>query len=47
MGDRQVHHMCVAGRIEGAFKEGNLWLIPIDARKSIDLCKNSNKKSND
>ncbi|HNW03852.1 MAG TPA: DNA-binding protein [Oscillospiraceae bacterium] len=27
---------CVAGRIEGAVKKGNLWLIPQDALKPAD-----------
>ena len=42
--DRQVHHMCIAGRIKGALKKGNLWLIPIEAKKPKDLRKNINKK---
>jgi hypothetical protein len=36
---RQVHQMCIAGRIEGALKKGNLWLIPIEAKKPKDLRK--------
>lgn len=33
---RMVTHYCVAGRIPGAIKKGNLWLVPDDAEKPID-----------
>lgn len=33
---RMVALYCVAGRIEGAVKKGNLWLIPKDAPKPAD-----------
>lgn len=33
---RMVTHYCVAGRIKGAEKKGNLWLVPADAEKPID-----------
>lgn len=34
--DRRVLQFCNAGRIEGAEKMGNTWLIPKDAKKPID-----------
>ncbi len=33
---RMVTMYCVAGRIDGALKKGNLWLVPKDAQKPID-----------
>ena len=33
---RRVQTMCAAGRIEGAGKIGNMWVIPIDAKRPID-----------
>lgn len=33
---RMVNYYCSAGRIAGAVKKGNLWLIPIDAAKPLD-----------
>lgn len=33
---RMVTHYCVAGRIKGALKKGNLWLVPADAKKPVD-----------
>ncbi len=36
VGSRMVTLYCVAGRIEGAQKKGNLWLIPKDAPKPAD-----------
>ena len=33
---RYVQILCVKGRIEGAKKMANLWLIPKDAEKPID-----------
>ncbi len=33
---RMVTHYCVAGRIKGSVKKGNLWLIPADAEKPTD-----------
>jgi len=33
---RMVNYYCSAGRIEGAIKKGNLWLVPADAEKPID-----------
>jgi len=34
--DRRVLQYCNAGRIEGAVKMGNTWIIPKDAKKPID-----------
>ncbi|MEG1991558.1 MAG: helix-turn-helix domain-containing protein, partial [Christensenella sp.] len=34
--DRMVNYYCSAGRIPGAVKKGNLWLIPADAEKPVD-----------
>jgi len=34
--DRRVLQYCNAGRIEGAVKMGNTWLIPKDAEKPND-----------
>jgi len=33
---RMVNYHCTAGRIPGAVKKGDLWLIPIDAKKPTD-----------
>ncbi|MCD7947300.1 MAG: helix-turn-helix domain-containing protein [Oscillospiraceae bacterium] len=33
---RMVNYYCAAGRIPGAIKKGNLWLIPADAEKPED-----------
>jgi hypothetical protein len=33
---RRVTYYCEAGRIKGALKKGNLWLIPADAKKPLD-----------
>ncbi|MDR1592463.1 MAG: helix-turn-helix domain-containing protein [Prevotellaceae bacterium] len=33
---RMVNYYCSAGRIPGAVKKGNLWLIPTDAEKPVD-----------
>ncbi|GHU79052.1 DNA-binding protein [Clostridia bacterium] len=33
---RMVMYYCEAGRIPGAEKKGNLWLIPASAEKPID-----------
>lgn len=34
--DRRILQYCNAGRIPGAVKKGNLWLIPADASKPKD-----------
>ena len=33
---RMVTYYCEAGRIDGAIKKGNLWLVPSDAEKPVD-----------
>lgn len=33
---RMVTLYCKAGKIEGAIKKGNLWLIPANAEKPLD-----------
>ena len=33
---RMVNYYCSAGRIKGAIKKGNLWLVPIYAKKPQD-----------
>ena len=38
--ERQIYNYCIAGKISGTIKRGNIWLIPIDAHKPIDArCK--------
>ena len=39
--DRRVLQYCNAGRIEGAEKLGNTWLIPKNAEKPVDGRKRS------
>ena len=34
---RMVTYYCEAGRIDGAVKKGNLWLVPTDAKRPKDL----------
>ena len=33
---RMVNYHCVAGRIKGAQKIGNMWVVPKDAAKPAD-----------
>ena len=33
---RRISTLCTEGRIEGAVKKGNTWLIPSDAKKPED-----------
>lgn len=33
---RMVNYYCSAGRISGAIKKGNLWLVPVGAQKPQD-----------
>lgn len=33
---RMVNYYCSAGRIKGAVKKGNLWLVPESAKKPTD-----------
>lgn len=41
--DRRVLQYCNAGRIEGAVKMGNTWLIPKSAEKPLDTRMKANK----
>ncbi len=41
---RMVNYYCSAGRIEGAIKKGNLWLIPFCAKKPADMRKENSRK---
>ncbi len=41
---RMVTVYCVAGRIKGAVKKANLWLVPMDAEKPPDRRKKDTKK---
>ena len=41
---RMVTYYCEAGRIKGAFKKGNLWLVPKNAQKPIDGRVKKNKE---
>lgn len=34
--DRMVVYHCSSGRIKGAKKMGNTWLVPVDAEKPAD-----------
>lgn len=40
---RRVQILCSEGRIEGVFKLGENWAIPIDSNKPIDGRKKENK----
>jgi hypothetical protein len=42
--DRMVNYYCSAGRIKGAVKKGNLWLIPADNEKPLDGRYRENKQ---
>lgn len=41
---RMVTYYCEAGRIDGAVKKGNLWLVPANAVKPADGRYKENKK---
>ena len=43
IGDRRINTLCLEGRIEGASKIGNLWVIPVDTPKPDDNRKKSGK----
>ena len=36
IGDRRINTLCLEGRIEGASKIGNLWVISVDTPKPDD-----------
>lgn len=40
---RRVQILCSEGRIEGVFKLGENWAIPVDSNKPIDGRKKENK----
>ncbi len=42
---RMVNYHCAAGRIEGAQKIGNMWVVPKDAVRPEDRRKGSRRKS--
>jgi len=44
--DRMVVYYCSAGRIKGAKKMGNTWLVPVDAEKPSDGRYRGNKIKN-
>lgn len=46
LGTRIVTQYCNEGRIKGAVKKGNLWLIPKDATKPADKRRRENKSAN-
>ncbi|MFI3229263.1 MAG: Fic family protein [Bacillota bacterium] len=40
--DRRVRVLCAEGKVLGAYKQGRIWIVPIDAKKPHDeRCKNS------
>jgi len=43
LSDRRVQILCSENRIDGAFRLGNAWAIPVDAKKPDDKRKNRNK----
>lgn len=43
LGTRVVTLYCVEGRIAGAVKKGNLWLIPENAERPADKRRRENK----
>lgn len=42
---RMVNYHCAAGRIEGAQKIGNMWVVPKDAAKPTDGRRKQAEKS--
>lgn len=42
---RRVQVLCVEGRVEGAFKLSDVWVIPKDAKKPADRRKTRGKTS--
>ena len=43
VGDRRVNALCLEGRIPGATRAGNIWLIPDDTEKPVDARVKSGK----
>ncbi len=44
IGSRMVTIYCANGRIKGAVKKGNLWLVPADTPKPVDMRRKSSEK---
>jgi len=44
---RQVQSLCDAGRVNGAFRVGTVWVIPAEAEKPIDRRTTEGKKERD
>jgi len=44
---RRVQILCVEGRIEGAVKKANLWLIPVTTQKPFDARKSRHSSKTD
>ena len=44
---RMVNYHCAAGRIEGAQKIGNMWVVPKDAVKPADRRRKKTEKPTD
>jgi predicted site-specific integrase-resolvase len=42
---RMVTYYCVAGRISGVIRKGNMWFIPADAEKPVDTRMKKSKKN--
>lgn len=34
--ERRISELCKQGRIEGVWKKGRSWVIPLDAQKPVD-----------
>lgn len=44
---RRVQLLCAEGRIDGVFKLGEVWAIPINTNKPIDARFKTNKKESE
>jgi hypothetical protein len=44
---RMVNYYCLAGRIPGAMKKGNLWLVPANVEKPKDGREKEGKNEQD
>ncbi len=44
---RRVQLLCAEGRIDGVFKLGEVWAIPINTNKPIDARFKNNKKESE
>lgn len=43
IGDRRINALCLQGRIEGATRIGNMWVIPVTTEKPNDARVKSGK----